>query len=168
MREIWAFKWRFYALFAAYFASFRAGSIGGEKQIPCGNDRKKSKGNGKSKDNGKSKCKGKSKGKSKCKGKGNGKSKSKCKGNGKSKSKCNGKSNDWLGFVVSHPSDKNNGVARMGHPLLFLLQRGQKKNECKNLSRGQFLLAARLFFYYALFPVNYAQVIRSGGNLRGS
>jgi hypothetical protein len=43
MHEIRALKWRFYARFVAYFASFRAGSIGGEKQIPFGNDRQKGK-----------------------------------------------------------------------------------------------------------------------------
>jgi hypothetical protein len=37
----------------------------------------------------------------------------KYKGNSKSKGK------DWWAFVVSHPSDKNKRVARMGHPRWF-------------------------------------------------
>src|SRR5258708_5837112 len=34
------------------------------------------------------------------------------------------KTNLWIGFVDSHPSDENKYVARVGHPL-FLLSRGR-------------------------------------------
>jgi hypothetical protein len=40
-----------------------------------------------------------------------------------------------LGFVVSHPSDKNNDVARMGHPLFVPVQNRLADNyECQVLS----------------------------------
>jgi hypothetical protein len=66
------------------------GEMGVEQQIPDGNDRKKSKGNGKA-----------STGRH-------------------DKKKCKGKGNDTGRFVVFHPSHKNKCVARMGHPRWFL------------------------------------------------